>query len=85
MKRYFSSIAVVLLVLSIGLGAHASVSITGASVLPEGSVIESHTCQEELDALHAAAESGMGSEMGPLTKVIQVYGILPGYQLARWA
>lgn len=81
MKPFIFSVSAALLVLLIGLGVHASLSVAGSSETLSSGFVKGISCQAELDALHASAESGTGSELSPISKVIQVYGILPGYEL----
>lgn len=81
MSRLVSMLVIFAVALSAGLFVHASVSAQEPSVLLQPNPQDGVSCEAVLEDLHASAEVGMGSEMGPLTKVIQVFGIAPGMEL----
>lgn len=67
-----------LVLLALGLASHAVISADDAFTL---SPQDSAFCPVELAALHESAEEGMSAELTPISKVIQIYGIAPGYEL----
>lgn len=78
MKRLISIFVAAFLL--VGASAFAQETYS-ASPVNENTIVEPGACDSALADLYDYASTGLGYEPTPISKIIQVYGIAPGYEL----